>query len=128
MIQETQRCPCGTGLRYGECCAPLHRGERPAPTAEMLMRSRFSAYVVRNADYLLNTWDPMTRPQSLDLDHPGAPEFYLLEILRTERGGPFDVEGIVEFAAHYRGAARGVQHETSRFYKKGKNWFYQEAI
>lgn len=128
MIQDSTRCPCGTGLRYGECCAPLHRGERLAPTAEMLMRSRFSAYVVRDTQYLLDTWDPSTRPASLHLEHPGAPEFYLLEVLRTERGGPFDVEGVVEFAAHYRGAARGVQQETSRFYKKGKKWFYQEAI
>ena len=66
-----RRCPCGTGLPYDECCGPLHAGATPAATAEQLMRSRYSAFAVGDAAYLLATWHPSTRPPALELD-PGV--------------------------------------------------------
>lgn len=59
-------CPCGSGFPYDKCCGKYHAGAA-APTAEALMRSRFSAFVLRDEDYVLRTWDPDTRPPSVDL-------------------------------------------------------------
>ncbi len=60
-------CPCGSGHGYERCCCPFLDGRDPAPTAETLMRSRYTAYVRRNVPYLLATWHPSTRPKSLAL-------------------------------------------------------------
>ena len=75
-----KRCPCGTGLTYGECCYRFHSGEWVAPTAEALMRSRFTAFAVGNSQYLLDTWDPETRPSELGLDM--GIDFYRLDNLQ----------------------------------------------
>lgn len=90
--------PLLSGLTYVERCGPLHRGERSAPTAEQLMRSRFSAFAVGDAAYLLATWHPSTRPASLELD-ADVQVVHRLSILRTERGGPLERDGVVGFEA-----------------------------
>lgn len=120
------RCPCSSGDSYDTCCGPLHRGEAEAPTAERLMRSRFSAFAVGDADYLLRSWHPSTRPSSLELD-PGL-RWYRLDILRTDRGGPFDREGIVAFRAHYKGTEVGELEETSAFVRENGSWYYLAAV
>lgn len=120
-------CPCLSGEQYGECCGRFHDGLAEAPTAEQLMRSRYSAFVVLDADYLLRTWHPETRPAELDLD-PDL-QWRRLDILSTSRGGPLDTEGTVEFKAHFRhGGERGVHHETSRFAKVGRRWYYMDVV
>ncbi|WP_020077213.1 YchJ family metal-binding protein [Cryocola sp. 340MFSha3.1] len=121
----TTRCPCLSGETYDACCGPLHRGE-PAPTAERLMRSRFSAFALGDAAYLLRSWHPSTRPDEFELD-PGL-RWYRLDIERTERGGPFDRDGVVEFVAYYKGSERGSLHEVSRFAREGRDWFYVDAL
>ncbi len=91
------------------------------------MRSRYSAFAVGDTEYLLGSWHPRTRPGELDL----APDrrWLFLEILRTERGGPFDDSGIVEFIAHYRDAGgRGALHETSRFVRVDGAWRYLDGV
>ena len=117
------RCPCLSGLPYSECCEPLHRGQTVAPTAESLMRSRFSAFAVGDSAYLLETWHPSTRPAALELD----PElrWYRLDIIDRAAGGPLDGRGEVEFEAFWRSLhARGSQRERSTFVRKGRRWFY----
>ncbi len=90
------------------------------------MRSRFSAFAVGDADYLLATWHPATRPGALDLDDDT--EWRRLDILRAAAGGPFDTTGVVEFVAHYRDAAgRGRLHEVSRFVREDGRWYYVEG-
>ncbi|MCS5479423.1 YchJ family metal-binding protein [Corynebacterium sp. YIM 101645] len=119
---EGRRCPCNTGLKYEECCGRYHAGAM-APTAETLMRSRFTAFVVRDAEYLMRTWDPDTRPYELTLvDLPV--QFYRLDILDVFEGGPFDTEGMVEFEAFYRGDPPGSQRERSIFSRIDGAWFY----
>jgi SEC-C motif domain protein len=59
-------CPCGAGPSYDRCCGPLHDGA-PAPTAEALMRSRYSAFAVGRADHLFRSWHPRTRPDEVVL-------------------------------------------------------------
>lgn len=121
----SSRCPCLSGESYDVCCGPLHRGE-PAPTAERLMRSRFSAFALGDAAYLLRSWHASTRPAELELD-PGL-RWYRLDIDRTEQGGPFDREGLVAFRAYYKGTERGELRETSRFVREGRDWYYVDAI
>ncbi|MGI9824860.1 YchJ family protein [Agromyces sp. Marseille-Q5079] len=121
------RCPCTSGLTFGECCGRWLAGGETAPTAQQLMRSRFTAFAVGDVGHLLATWHPSTRPADLELDP--TIRWLRLDIERTERGGPLDRSGIVEFTAHYRhDGERGAQHETSRFTREGGAWFYVDAV
>lgn len=118
-----ENCPCLSGETYSECCGRFHRGDAEAATAEQLMRSRYSAFVVLDADYLLRTWHSSTCPVSLELD--AELEWRRLDILSTHRGGPLDSIGTVEFRAFFRNdGGRGVHHETSRFVRENKRWYY----
>lgn len=121
-----KRCPCGTGLAYEECCNRYHAGNA-APTAETLMRSRYSAFVTGNEHYLLTTWDPATRPAKLNLKDTSV-RFYRLDVLSVVGGGLFDDAGSVEFAAHYKGSESGCQRETSQF-RRGTDgrWYYSDG-
>ncbi|WP_202939696.1 MULTISPECIES: YchJ family protein [Plantibacter] len=130
LLADDARCPCLSGETYGACCGRLHRGYSAAATAEALMRSRFSAFAVGDAAYLLRTWHPSTRPASLELD--GSLRWYRLDIVETSRGGLLDTEGMVEFVAHHkvpgvRGSA-GSQHERSRFSKDTGAWTYVDGL
>lgn len=119
-------CPCGSGDAYDACCGALHRRDRAAPTAEALMRSRYSAFVVGDAAYLLATWHPSTRPRSLELDPSVV--WRRLQVVRTEGGGPWDAGGVVEFVASFvDGGARGRLHEVSAFVREGGRWLYVDG-
>jgi len=116
-------CPCGLGTTYESCCGRYHSGLAKAPTAELLMRSRFSAFAVGDTAYLQLTWHSTTRPARLQLD----PEqhWLRLEILGTDAGGLFDSEGSVEFRAHFsEGGHSGSLREHSRFVREGGRWVY----
>lgn len=118
-------CPCGSGTAYAACCGPLHDGQ-PAATAEALMRSRYTAYVLGRDDHVFRTWHPRTRPADVAPD-PGT-AWLGLEVLRTVDGGPDDDSGVVEFVARFRGR-RGEEslHETSRFERRGGRWVYVDG-
>ncbi|RPF20879.1 YchJ family protein [Myceligenerans xiligouense] len=126
-MDDTARCPCLSGETYGACCGRYHHGAgTAAPTAEALMRSRYAAFAVGDAAYLLATWSPSSRPGTLDLDDDVR--WQRLDILRTEAGGPFDDTGVVEFVAHYRApTGRGRLHEVSRFERTGGRWYYLDG-
>lgn len=67
-------CPCGSSRGLDACCGVFHDGHTPAPTAEALMRARYSAYALRRVDFLLASWHPDTRPQAADLHHSLDPQ------------------------------------------------------
>lgn len=97
---------------------------RPWPaTAEGLMRSRFAAFKEADAEWLLASWHPSTRPTTLDLED--NPTWRGLQIIDTAGGGPDDDTGVVEFRATYRlpDGGVGVQHERSRFVRDGGRWY-----
>ena len=120
------RCPCGTGVPYDACCGPFHRGTAVAPTAEKLMRSRYSAFALGDAEYLLRTWHASTRPRSVRLD--SARQWVGLTIDATDGGGLLHKTGTVEFTASYKdGAFTGSQHEKSRFVREDGQWFYVDG-
>lgn len=121
------RCPCGTGLVYPECCGRLHAGNAPAATAEQLMRSRYSAFVVGDTEHLLVTWHPDTRPADLDLDDDVR--WLGLDVLDVVDGGLLAAEGTVEFRASYlHDGSRGAQHERSRFARVDRRWVYLDGV
>ncbi len=122
-------CPCGSGRDYAACCGPLHDGA-PAADAEALMRSRYSAYVREDAEYLLRSWHPSTRPAALAFDAPKSqrPAWLKLEVLRHAVTGADSAE--VVFIARYRIGGGSVvrMREHSRFRREGAHWFYLDAI
>jgi SEC-C motif domain protein len=121
-------CPCGCNLNYADCCEPFHNGSQFAPTAEILMRSRYSAYVLKNADYLLATWFKNTRPKQLDFSKETV-IWQKLEILHTKKGGVKDEKGRVEFEAFYvENNETQTMHEISRFKQIAGRWFYVDGV
>ena len=111
-------CPCESGLIYAECCSALHSGRVFAETALQLMRSRYSAFALGNADYLVNSWHPDTRPARLTIDR--NQRWIGLKIKTVSHGGTDENEGSVEFVARYKvqGKAHRLQ-ENSRFSRQG---------
>ncbi|KMN29696.1 MULTISPECIES: YchJ family protein [Chromobacterium] len=131
MGKKTQKapsaCPCGLGPAYAACCGRyLDDAGAPAPTAEALMRSRYTAYARGDEGYLLASWHASTRPQSLDLAaDAGVVKWLGLDVLATEAGGATDVGGMVEFIARCKvGGKAERMHERSRFVREDGRWFY----
>ena len=125
-------CPCGAvsprrqPLALGQCCGRYlaSLGAVPAPDAEHLMRSRYSAFVLQQRDYLIATWHASTRPEALDFE-PGT-RWLGLEVRRHRVLDADHAE--VQFVARYRVAGRAVRlHENSRFVRAGGRWFYVDG-
>lgn len=119
-------CPCGSRRAYAECCGPLHAGT-PAPDAQALMRSRYSAYVKGDLEYLRTSWHPSTRPGELDLGDTRATRWLGLEVRRHVQ---VDTDhATVEFVARYRiGGEPAVRlHEISRFVREDGRWYYVDG-
>ncbi|WP_336321932.1 YchJ family protein [Streptomyces lavendofoliae] len=119
-------CPCGLPAAYAACCGRFHSGEALAPTAELLMRSRYSAFVAGDEPYLLRTWAPATRPAAVDFDP--AMRWTGLEIVATTGGTLFHTTGTVTFVARctHRGEP-GAMREHSRFERAGGAWVYVDG-
>jgi SEC-C motif domain protein len=121
-------CYCGSEATFDECCKPYLDGTARPPTAEALMRSRYSAYVTHHIDYVLATHDPAT---VAEVDREAAAkwseeaEWEGLEIVATDKGQPGDDEGMVEFIARYRADGRPLaHHERSTFRRVDDQWHY----
>ncbi|MFJ8749420.1 YchJ family protein [Streptomyces sp. NPDC102441] len=126
-ITPAAPCPCGLAAAYGDCCGRLHAGTRTAPTCEALMRSRYAAFAVQDAGYLLRTWHPATRPAAVDFDP--ATRWTGLEILATTEGSAFHTTGTVTFRAHWTDdGGPGSLHEQSRFVREQGAWVYESAV
>ncbi len=126
MAKLIARCPCGSGKEYADCCARYLEAGEPAPTAESLMRSRYTAYTLLREDYLLATWHASTRPASLGLAAEVPTKWLGLEVKRHEQqdGG----HATVEFVARYKVSGRAHRlHETSRFVREAGKWFYVDG-
>ena len=114
-------CPCG-GAQYRNCCGRYHQGETPA-SAVLLMRSRYSAYVLGLHDYLLATWHARTRPTDLHDDEQAR--WLGLDVRAEQERGD---EATVEFVARYKIGGRAHRlHETSRFLREDGRWYYLDG-
>lgn len=127
-------CPCGTQKLLHNCCLPYIEGKLNPATAEQLMRSRYSAYVILAIDYLWETWSPEQRIHSSQADIRAwaeSCEWLGLQILSTKQGQATDSLGIVEFIALFRQIGEVRQngklqqhHEVSQFKKVLGKWLY----
>lgn len=119
-------CPCGLPLSYADCCGRYASGNTPAPSAEALMRSRYSAYTLGQEAYLLATWHPSTRPATLDLN--AEPQAKWLGLLVKSHRQTDDNRAEVEFIARYKIGGRAYRlHETSRFVREQGQWNYLDG-
>lgn len=118
-------CPCQSLRAYAACCQPWHTGPKrlQAPDAASLMRSRYSAFVLDDLPYLLDTWHPSTRPTTLDPNPEGIKWLGLHIKKHIQADNP--LEQFVEFVARHRLQGRATRlHETSRFVYENEQWFY----
>lgn len=129
---KDEKCPCGSGKTYGDCCAKPHQNLAYAKTAEDMMRSRYSAFVLANGDYLIESFHSSTRkPEQKEglVEWAKAMEWLGLEIVRTKKGQEDDDEGIVEFKAHYKeGRKLRVLHQRAKFQREFGNWVYVTVV
>ena len=133
-LAADQACPCGRtdtkgrAVPYAACCGRYLDGDTPAPDAEHLMRSRYTAFARQQADYLLATWHPAHRPATLDFE-PGA-KWLGLQVRGHRVTGADTAE--VEFVARHRVGGRAVRlHERSRFVREPVDgvarWLYLDG-
>lgn len=124
-------CPCGSNQNYSLCCEPFHQSRSKPESAEKLMRSRYSAYVVQEIDYIAQTNNP-SEAESFDreaaLEWSQGSEWVGLEIVATRAGQSQDLEGEVEFNARYKREGKEYSHhEVSVFKKLGGQWYYMDG-
>lgn len=124
-------CLCGSGKLTTQCCGIYLRGQLPAPTAEALMRSRYTAYCLKNIEYLFKTEHPsrhQPNTKKLITATANSCQWKALTIIDTVAGKPSDKTGIVEFMAVYQEGNQVAQlHERSQFIKENGKWFYTEG-
>ena len=128
--KEMDACPCGSGLDYGECCEPYIKGTKSPPTAEALMRSRYSAYVKCEISYIVSTCSPESKDEE-KIDEKETRKWaesstwQKLEVVSSDKGGAADSEGTVEFKAHFeQDGAKHIHHERASFEKVNDKWYY----
>ncbi|MFN8192783.1 MAG: YchJ family metal-binding protein [Nocardioidaceae bacterium] len=123
----SHECPCTSGTPYASCCGRLHHAGVAAPTAEALMRARYTAFAVRDAAFLYRTWHPFTRPDDVVLDDDLI--WTGLAITDTSGGSELDDEGEVAFIAAWLApdGRRGELFERSRFVRRGGQWHYLDG-
>lgn len=129
-VRTTGVCPCGGGAEanpYPACCGPYLSGESQAPTAQALMRSRYTAYALGDADHLFRSWHARTRP--IDLDPDPRVRWVGLSVVDVVDGSAEQDRGVVEFRAQWvsddeSAPRRGEVHERSRFERRRGRWVY----
>ena len=126
------QCPCTSGKSYDECCGPVIAGTRKAPTAEALMRSRYTAFATGAVDWIIDSQIPEGRPFT---DRTATEEWSKLstwkgmQVLQTQQGGPDDEEGLVEFKAFYElGGEDILHHEIASFRKLDGAWHFVDGV
>lgn len=121
-----EACPCGLPLSYRECCGRFIDGDTPAPDAERLMRSRYTAYALGREAYLLATWHPDTRPPAGHLEGKLKPKWLGLRVLEHRQQ---DADhATVAFVARYKLGGMALRMgETSRFVRLAERWLYLDG-
>lgn len=130
-MKKTDVCPCGSGTAYTDCCQRFWATQQKSNTAEQLMRSRYTAFVLEKAYYLVATHHPQAREpdelKALKKSFKGM-VWTSLEIVATQAGAEIDSVGEVEFIAHFKHFGQvGRLHERSRFRQENGQWFYVDG-
>ena len=130
-MKSEDTCPCKSGKTFGECCGPIISGERKAATPEELMRARYSSYVTGDVLFLKTS---ATKAVQEEFDEKTSQTWsrsaawHGLEIISTEKGGPDDDTGVVEFRALYTANNEFCNHhEVSQFVKEDGEWKFADG-
>lgn len=122
------KCPCGSENTYTKCCGQYHSGKSLAPTAEALMRARYSAFVKNEMEFLQDTTDPQSLAKidnEANKQWAEVAKFQKLEIVSSEETGN---KGLVEFKAYYQVDNEDyIHHEVSTFRKQAGEWFFKSG-
>ena len=125
-------CPCASKKPYDRCCGPFHAGTALPETAELLMRSRFSAYALGKADYLIATRPEAKRAEEDRQElanYCKSVQAVGLKIVGKEKGGKDDDTGVVTFHASLQANGRRTLHiETSTFVRENGRWVYVDGV
>ena len=131
MSATTTDCPCGTKKPFSACCEPYISGKAQAPTAEALMRARYTSYATGKIDFIEKTHAPESRA---DFDRKASEKWAKdsswkgLAVVATKDGGPDDKTGIVSFIAGFSQAGQDYEHhEIATFRKEGANWLFVDG-
>jgi len=124
-------CPCGSSLSFSECCELYIKGEKKAPTADILLRSRYAAYVKTEVDYIIRTTHPDQRKQGLESEireWSNKTVWHQLKIVNITDGSKEDKTGFVEFIAEYSENGKQVEHhELAEFRQENGIWFFWDG-
>jgi SEC-C motif-containing protein len=128
----TSDCPCGSAKPLAQCCQPYIDGRAQPPTAQALMRARYTSFVIGRIDFVEATHDPEAGD---NFDRKAAEKWSKesqwkgLHIVAVKDGGPEDETGIVTFVALFAQGGKDYRHEEmSRFRKKDGRWLFVEAL
>ena len=126
-----KKCYCGSGKEFEKCCEPFISRKKDPLTAENLMRARYSAYVAGDIDFIESTHS-LEKREDLDVEETKKwsreSDWMGLEIIRTEKGGPGDMRGLVEFKASYsQNGITHIHHEISNFKKIENKWYFDNG-
>ncbi len=126
---KTMKCPCGSYASFANCCEPFIQGRTLPATAEQLMRSRYSAYVVVQANYLKKTLAPESQKDfSIASAKKWAEEseWLGLKIISTKKGSASDKTGTVEFVASYKFNGQIIDHHEVSYFRKTEDgqWLF----
>jgi len=134
--KDTSKCPCDSNQLYTECCHLLHQGVKHAESAAQLMRSRYSAHVSGNIQYLVNTTLPVQQAylNTKEIaDWANRAQWTGLAVVSQKAGQPQDDEGWVEFIASYNtkydakydANSEPKQHQENSYFKKiQQRWYF----
>ena len=124
-------CPCGSKKIFSACCEPYIAGKAAAPTAEALMRARYTSYATGKIDFIEKTHAPESRT---DFDRKASEKWAKestwqgLHVVATKGGTPSDTTGIVSFIAGFAQAGKNYEHhEIATFRKEGATWLFVDG-
>ncbi len=124
-------CPCGSKTEYSSCCEPYIEGAKAVPTAERLMRSRYTAFTLSKVKYIVDSCHPDTRDsidQSNIREWANKSEWHGFDLINVKDGKENDEQGIVEFIAKYDNSGEHhIHHEISEFKKHDGIWYFYDG-
>lgn len=131
-MKNEDKCPCNSGLAYGECCGPILGGAKLAETAEALMRARYSAYVTEHIMFLKNSAVKAVQDEFNEQATTAwsrAARWHSMEIIRTEKGQKDDTTGVVEFRATYTANGEFCNHHEVSTFVRGADgsWKFEDG-
>ena len=129
LLPTIKNCFCGNKSTHKECCGPIIEGKADALNAEVLMRSRFSAYAIKNYQYILNTYALAQRTELSVNELVDSAQYTKWLALQVLAHTSYEKTAQVEFKAFYQvNNSYYVMHELSDFIFEEGKWFYTNGV